>query len=347
MRRVAVVTSSPPLTEGGHLVIARAIVDTLREMGHAADLVTTPQNRFGRQASAYLATWMTDVGMDGAGHRVDQVISLRFPSYAVRHPAHVCWLNHTMREYYDLWPRFRATLGARAVVKEEIRRRLIHAADRYLLTRNVTRLFVQSQTIQRRLEALGRVPSTVLHPPPPARPYHCERYGDYVFAVSRLAPLKRFDLLLRALAEPAAQGIRCVLAGDGEERERLAGLARQLGVDGRLEMIGGVDSAGLVHHLARCRAVVFIPYAEDYGFVTVEAFAAAKAVITCADSGGPTELIRDGEQGIVCAPEPAALASAMRRVMDDAAAAERMGAAARRVADRMSWPKAVGELLLS
>ena len=38
---------------------------------------------------------------DGAA--IDQVISLRFPSYAVRHPKHVCWLNHTMREYYDLW----------------------------------------------------------------------------------------------------------------------------------------------------------------------------------------------------------------------------------------------------
>ena len=34
------------------------------------------------------------------------MISLRYPSYAVRHPNHVCWLNHTMREYYDLWDRF-------------------------------------------------------------------------------------------------------------------------------------------------------------------------------------------------------------------------------------------------
>ena len=45
------------------------------------------------------------------GQPIDQVISLRYPSYAVRHPRHVCWLNHTMREYYDLWDRFSA--GAR------------------------------------------------------------------------------------------------------------------------------------------------------------------------------------------------------------------------------------------
>jgi glycosyltransferase involved in cell wall biosynthesis len=344
--RVAVVTPSPPLTEGGHLVIARAIVDTLQAMGHQADLVTTPQNRFGRQASAYLATWMTDVGQDGAGRPVDQVISLRFPSYAVRHPAHVCWLNHTMREYYDLWPRFRATLGPGAAVKEGIRKRLIHMADRYLLTKNVSRLFVQSQTIQKRLGDLGNVRSTVLYPPPPARAYRCDGYGDYLFAVSRLAPLKRFDLLLRALAEPDARGIRCVIAGEGEERARLATLARELGVSARVQMAGRLDSSEILHHLARCRAVVFVPYEEDFGFVTVESFAAAKPVVTCRDSGGPAELVTDGTHGFVCAPEPGALAAAMRRLMDDEAGAERMGSAAKRVADAMSWPRTVQELLL-
>src|SRR5207253_5069798 len=129
---------------------ARALVQALRDQGHDSDLIVTPQNRFGRQASSYLAAWLTDLDSRAAG-RIDRVISLRYPSYAVRHPNHVCWLNHTMREYYDLWPRFSATLGPRGLVKERIRRGLIHAADRYLLTRNVDRLFVQSRTIQARL----------------------------------------------------------------------------------------------------------------------------------------------------------------------------------------------------
>jgi hypothetical protein len=46
-----------------------------------------PQNRFGRQLSAYAATWLTDVGETADGKPVDQVISFRFPSYAVRHRA--------------------------------------------------------------------------------------------------------------------------------------------------------------------------------------------------------------------------------------------------------------------
>src|ERR1039458_6908777 len=140
MARVAVVTSAPPFIEGGHLVIARALVGALREAGHAADLVTTPSNRFGRQASAYLATWLTDVGVTGDGTKVDQVISLRYPSYAVRHPAHVCWLNHTMREYYDLWDQFSAGLSPQGRLKERVRRALIHATDTYLFKHHVTKL---------------------------------------------------------------------------------------------------------------------------------------------------------------------------------------------------------------
>ena len=60
--RIAVVTSSPPMVEGGHMVIARSLAQALRDAGHEADIVVTPQNRFGRQASAYIATWLTDVG---------------------------------------------------------------------------------------------------------------------------------------------------------------------------------------------------------------------------------------------------------------------------------------------
>ena len=166
-------TSSPPMAEGGHMVIARSLAAALRAAGHDAEIVVTPQNRFGRQASAYLATWLTDLESSDRGS-IDQVISLRYPSYAIRHRNHVCWLNHTMREYYDLWDRFSATLSPQGRLKESVRRRLIHAADRYLLTRNVRRLFVQSRTIQERLAMWPSLQSRVLYPPAPQRPYRCD-----------------------------------------------------------------------------------------------------------------------------------------------------------------------------
>ena len=74
----------------------------------------------------------------------------------------------------------------------------------------------------------------------------------------------------------------------------------------------------MLEHLARCRAVCFPPYDEDYGFVTVEAFASRKPVMTCTDSGGPAELVSDDVNGKVCAPRPETLAVALREVMDDA-----------------------------
>lgn len=345
--RVAVVTSSPPFSEGGHLVIARAAVSALREAGHAADLLLTPQNRFGRQGSAYLANWCTDVGVADDGSPIDHVISLRYPSYAVRHPSHVCWLNHRMREYYDLWDRFSATLSRKARLKERTRRRVLHTVDRYLLTRNVTKLFAQSTTIQGRLARWGSIPSEVLFPPPPPRAYRCDGYGGELFAVSRLTPLKRMDLLLRALAEPQARGARCAIAGDGCEAGRLRALAADLGLADRVRMIGPIGGDELVEQLARCRAVVFPAMAEDYGLVTVEAFASSKAVVTCRDSGGPAELVRHGVNGLIAEPTSASLADALGQLSDDTMFAERMGQEAKVTANSITWPATVARLLLT
>ncbi|HEX6216900.1 MAG TPA: glycosyltransferase, partial [Vicinamibacterales bacterium] len=75
-------------------------------------------------------------------------------------------------------------------------------------------------------------------------------------------------------------------------------------------------------------------------------FMCGKPVITCHDSGGPSELVRDGENGYVTAPEPEALAAAMRRMMDDRNAAARMGEAGRRDAMAMTWHDAIQKLLL-
>ena len=343
MRHIAVVTSSPPRVEGGHLVIARALAQALRDAGHGAEIVVTPDYGFGRQASAYLATWRMDVSSI-EGRRIDRVISLRYPSYAVRHPEHVSWLNHTMREYYDLWGRFTAPLSPQGRVKERVRRALIHSADRYLLTRNVKKVFVQSRTIQQRLAMWPELRSDILYPPAPQRPYRCDRYGDYILMVSRLTPLKRAELLVRALATPDGQGVRAVIAGEGEDRSRLQDLIRDLSLADRVQLAGLVDEAALLEHLANCRAVCFPPMMEDYGFVTVEAFASRKPVITCRDSGGPAELVEDGISGFVCQPSPASLAAALKKVSDEAALAERLGAAAFVRGTQLSWASAVQRL---
>jgi glycosyltransferase involved in cell wall biosynthesis len=246
LRRVLVVTSAVPLVSGGHRVIADELARAFVRRGHLAEVVRTPQNRFGRQFTAYLANWTTDVGMTGDGHPVDQVVTLRYPSYAVRHHRHVCWLDHRMREYYDLWPALQAARSGRDRLKESIRRFLIHRTDRYLLTRRVTKLYAQSRTIAAGRQRFGGIPSEVLYPPPPERPYRTEGYEPFVFAVSRLHSTKRLDLLVRAMAALESNELRAVIAGTGEEEDTLKRLAGELGVADRIDFVGRITDAELL-----------------------------------------------------------------------------------------------------
>jgi glycosyltransferase involved in cell wall biosynthesis len=335
-----VVTSDVPLVEGGHRVIARSLARALRDEGHSAEVLTTPQNRFGRQLSAYLATWLTDVSQTGDGHPVDAVISLRYPSYAVRHPRHVVWLNHRLREYYDLWADYRTTLGPRGRFVQGTRRRVLHTLDARLLRSRT--VFAQSETIQARLARWGGVDAAVLHPPAPQRPYRCDGYDGAILSVARLQPLKRNELLIEAVA--ATPGAHARIAGEGPERERLGVLVESLRLSDRVEFLGRLSEEELVAEYARCSCVWYGAHAEDYGLVTLEAFTSSKPVITCTDSGGPAELVDDDVTGFVVEPTIEALAGAIQRVQDPQRAQE-LGARARDVAEQHSWKAAVDVLL--
>ena len=123
--------------------------------------------------------------------------------------------------------------------------------------------------------------------------------------VSRLTPLKRADLLIEALATPDGAGIQAVIAGEGEERARLEALVARRGLDGRVRSRRPArrrrDCWSISRGAGRCASR---RVQEDYGFVTVEAFASRKAVVTCRDSGGPAELVQDGVNGFVVRPDP-------------------------------------------
>jgi glycosyltransferase involved in cell wall biosynthesis len=89
-----------------------------------------------------------------------------------------------------------------------------------------------------------------------------------------------------------------------------------------------------------------VPKDEDFGMVTVEAFASAKAVITATDSGAPIELVEPGVNGDVVAPEPEALGAAFARLAGDATLAERLGRAAATRAAELTWTRAVDQLVV-
>jgi glycosyltransferase involved in cell wall biosynthesis len=346
-KRILVVTSDVAFVEGGHLTIARNTVQALRQQGYDADLVLTPQNRFGRQFRAYLANRFTDVELDGLGRPVQQVISLRFPSYAVKHPVHVCWLNHRLREYYDLWDALRTQLSWKSRIKESARRFLIHRLDTYLLKHNVKKLYAQSSTIQKRLRRWGNISSEVLHPPPPQRNYRTESYQNFIFTVSRLNKLKRLDLLIQAFRYVRNKDLKAFIIGEGPERENLNRMVKEFGLSQRVYLMGSAEEENLMSHYARCLAVFFCPLNEDYGFVTAEAFASQKAVLTATDSGGPTELVKDGESGFIVPPDPTRLAEKLDFFAENKSLAEKMGQNGFKFISHLTWPETIKKLLMS
>jgi len=346
MSRILVVTSSAPFVRGGHMVIAEETIAALQRAGHEAEIFQTPTNRFGRQFDAYEATRLTDVSEGADGRPIDQILTMRYPAFALRHPKHLCWLTHTMREYYDLWESVMQGFGRKGRLKETIRRYFIHRLDRRLLTQNVTKLFTISQTVTDRLNHFIGVPSTVLHPPAPARNYRCEAYEPYIFAVSRLHALKRMDLLIEAMAAMKDRSLRAVIAGEGDDESRLRGLIRDKGLEGRVDLVGALSEDAKLDHYARCRAVYFAPRNEDYGFVTLEAMSSGKAVLTATDSGGPTEQVETDATGWILKPEAAAFAEALDRLAGDKALAERVGRNGLAYAGRHTWDAVVPSLLV-
>lgn len=346
MKRIVVVTSTVPFVYGGHLVIAENLLKALRENGYEADIFFTPQNKFGKQIQAYIANYFTDLTEDGLGRKIDQIISLRFPSYAIKHPFHILWLNHRMREYDDLWSEFKKKLSWRGKIKEGVRRLIISRLDHYLLSHNVKKIFSQSQTIRERLLKWGGIDSEVLYPPPPYREYKTEAYENFIFTVSRLYPLKRIDLLIRAFQFVKNKDVKAFIGGEGVDEERLKNLINELNLTDRVFLLGKLSEYELIDYYSRARCVFFAPYKEDFGFVTMEAFSSRKPVITCFDSGGPSEIVQDGLSGFVVEPLPEKIAEKIDLLSEDKSLAEKMGGKGFESIKDITWENVVKKLVL-
>jgi glycosyltransferase involved in cell wall biosynthesis len=330
-----------PFARGGAEIFAERLTDELRERGHEADLVTVPFKWYpGSRVLTQAFLWRLLDLEEAEGRPVDLVVATKFPSYVVRHPRKVVWLLHQFRQAYEL---DRTELGQFGESPEErALRRAVHRLDRVALG-EARKLFATSRNVAERLRAALDLDAEVLPHPPQALDYRCDGYGDFVLSVNRLDRAKRIDLLLDAAAGDS--GLSVVVAGDGPDRERLEGIARDRRLNGRIRFVGRVDEQALVDLYATCLAVYYAPVDEDFGMVPYEAFLAEKPVVTTTDAGGPLEVVADGRTGLVCAPEPAALARACLWLREHKDGARTLGRAGREVAERVTWDGAIERLL--
>ena len=343
MRRVVVCEAKVPFIHGGAEMHVNGLVAELRRHGYQAERVSIPFKWYPKEALlAQAAAWRLVDLSEANGETIDTVIATKFPTYFVRHPNKVTWLLHQYRAIYDLCGTPYSEFG-HTEADVLLRDKLI-GLDNEVLSESA-RLFTNARNTARRLAKYnGLTAEPLYHPPPLAAALHGGPLGNYVLSVGRLEGTKRVDLVIRGLARGDSR-TRLVVAGDGPLRGSLEETAAHEGVAHRVTFTGAVDGQALVDLYAGALAVVYPPFDEDYGYVTLEAFLSHKPVVTTTDAGGPLEFVEDGVTGFVVTPTPESIGSAIARLAEGRQLAQALGDAGFERATRITWDGVVERLM--
>jgi glycosyltransferase involved in cell wall biosynthesis len=343
IRTILVCEAQVPLVRGGAESLVRDLVRELRARGYLTDLVSVPFKWYPKdEILAHAAAWRLLDLSESNGTPVDLVIATKFPTYFVRHSNKVVWLMHQYRAAYELVGGPYSDFGHREF-DVALRRRIIEH-DRAMLGECRGLYAIAQNTANRAERYNGVLAETVYHPPRLAGRLTGGPAGDYFLSVGRLETIKRIDLAIRAVAAlPGA--LRLLVAGEGTQRANLERLIERLGVGDRVTLLGAVNDDQLIALYRDALAVVYPPFDEDYGYVTLEAFLARKPVITARDSGGTLEFVEDGVNGRICDPEPEAIAAACAGLHGDRARAASFGEAGYDRASRITWDGVIEKLV--
>lgn len=249
------------------------------------------------------------------------------------------WLEASARERpvvftaHDVLPR-------RTEGKVELWRRIFATVDRVV---------VHGRVAVERLEALGVEPERIVripHPvfPPPAGREIRPPQGTTLLFFGLLRASKGLDLLLRALPAVAAHvpEVRLVVAGDAlEPVEPLRALAKELGVDGRVEWRVGYLPEAEIPDVMEAAAAVVLPYRkiESSGVLATALGHGRPAVV--ADVGSLGETVRELGAGAVVPPEDSrALAAACVELLRDPEALARAYRGTEAAREALSWDRA-------
>lgn len=218
-------------------------------------------------------------------------------------------------------------------------RAVVHALDDIGLSRTAIRRYSAiSDTVRQRADYFpaGATVEVIHHPtlPRPHAKPHPRVPPGAIFTASRLDGPKRLDWIVGAYIE-AGIDTPLVIAGDGPRREALE---KQAAGHPNIHLVGRLVDAELTAAYQSALFVPFVPDREDYGLITLEALQAGKPVLTCSDTGGVTELVQDGVNGLITEPNVKALAAGMRRLATDSEMRERLSGNAKQSVAHIQWP---------
>jgi D-inositol-3-phosphate glycosyltransferase len=229
------------------------------------------------------------------------------------------------------------------------------------LTRNVDHVVATCMDEVGELTALGGEPDRMTVVPcgvdprafRPSGPAAPARHGGYrIVVVSRLVPRKGIDDVVGAL--PSLPGTELLVAGgppahalaQDREARRLAAIARRLGVEDRVQLLGAVARADVPALLRSADLVACVPWYEPFGIVALEAMACGVPVVG-STVGGLLDTVHHGRTGLLVPPkDPRAIAAASARLLGNPSLCARMGAeAAARVRQEYTWPQVASATL--
>jgi L-malate glycosyltransferase len=158
--------------------------------------------------------------------------------------------------------------------------------------------------------------------------------------VANLHPVKDHASLFRALALLTAERkeLRLVLVGDGDQREALVGLARELGISDHVIFAGRRGNDPNLHHLFEMS--VLCSLSEGLSNSILEAMAAGRPIVATA-VGAASDAVQHERTGLLVPPgDPQRLAAALEELLSDPARARAMGEAGRQRARQLYSPEA-------
>lgn len=150
--------------------------------------------------------------------------------------------------------------------------------------------------------------------------------GCTLLACGRLTKQKDYPTLLRAFAMLRGAGLRLNILGDGELRDSLRRVVAELGLADKVTFLGFQHDP--FSHMRSADIFVLSSRWEGFGNVLVEAMAMGTPVVSTDCPHGPSEIIADGESGLlVPVGEPEALAAALQRLIDEPQLRQRLSQA--------------------
>jgi glycosyltransferase involved in cell wall biosynthesis len=332
--RIAIIAVQPVSGEqGGAEIFYEGLASSLNSSGAHADIVRiySDESCFEAIEETYLRFYDLDLSS------YDGVISTKAPAYLVRHPNHICYLQHTMRVFYDMFE-LEYPQPNDSLLRQ---RMLIHELDASALQYPRTRkIFTIGNEVRNRLLKYIHIDSEVLYQSLTHNGYRCGSY-EYIFMPGRLHRWKRVDLIIKAM-HYVKRPLKLRIAGTGEDEKSFQELAKG---DERIIFHGRVSDQELIDLYSNAFLVPFVPIREDFGLVTLEAFRSCKPVLTCNDSGEPTFLVIDNESGFICPPDPRIIASKVEYLYDNRDKARAMGARGAQSIHDITWERVANKLL--